>query len=402
MYVSVGRVPRILRRPGDPEYPTFVELFFDLVFIFIFSSLSEELLVDLSVRTVVQTTVLLLAAWWVWVLTAWLTDLFNPQLPIIQGLVIVIMLGTLVMGATIPDAFDGRALLFVLSYFAIHLARDGVLIPGTRVNPAIQARSVRVFFWLLISGVPWLIGAFVHGNARLALWAAAVTIDLVSARFGWPTPGLGRTKLTSRIFTGSHLSERHRQIVIIAFGELILTAGIGLAASHFQMNRVFVFVLAFANSVLLFQLYFQQIRWLLEPERTRWAEQVGPGTYTSYWHLIMVAGVVGTSAGIKSVTAEPFGHAPLILVIVIMASSALFLLGSSLFDRVVTGRIPWSRFGMMVVLLAVIPAVRTLTPLMILLVANVLLLLTLLVEVAARRIRPNAVAAPAAGPRPST
>ena len=392
--MSVGELPRILRRPGDPEYPTFVELFFDLVFIFIFSSLSEALLVNLSLRSVAQTAVLLLAAWWVWVLTAWLTDLFNPQLPIIQGLVIVVMLGALVMGATIPAAFDGRGLTFVLAYFAIHIARDGVLIPGTRVNRHIQARSIRVFFWLGVTAVPWLAGALVHGDARLALWAVAVTADLVSARFGWPTPRLGRTQLTSRIFTGSHLSERHRQIVIIAFGELILTAGVGLATSSFEANQVLLFVIVFGNAVLLFQLYFQQIRWLLEPERTRWAEQVGPGTYTSYWHLIMVAGVVGTSAADKSVAAQPFGHAPRILVVLIMASAALFLLGSSLFDRVVTGRIPWSRFGMMAVLLVGIPLVRPMAPLTILLMANLLLLLTLLIEVVARRLRPDSVGGP--------
>jgi low temperature requirement protein LtrA len=392
--VSVGALPRILRRPNDPEYPTFVELFFDLVFIFIFSSLSQSVLVHLSLRTVAETAVLLLAAWWVWVLTAWLTDLFNPQLPIIQGLVIVVMLGALVMGATIPEAFDGRGLAFVLAYFAIHLARDGVLIPGTRVNRYIQARSIRVFFWLCVTAVPWLAGAFVHGNARLALWGVAVAGDLISAAFGWPTPRLGRTDLSSRIFTGSHLSERHRQIVIIAFGELILTAGVGLATSRFEANQVILFVIVFANSVLLFQLYFQQIRWLLEPERTRWVEQVGPGTFTSYWHLIMVAGVVGTSASAKSVATRPFGHASLILAVLIMVSAALFLLGSSLFDRVVTGRIPWSRFGMMAVILAGIPVARLMPPLMILLTANVLLLITLLIEVVARRLRPDPVRVP--------
>lgn len=290
--MSAGDLPRILRKRGDPEYPTFVELFFDLVYIFMFFRLAQSLQEQLSLRNVAQTAVLLLAGWWVWVLTAWLTDLFNPQLSLIRGLVLATTVGTLVMATTMPRAFDGRGLLFVLAYFAIHIARDAVLIPGTRVNPDIQARSIRVFFWLVITAVPWLGGAFVHGTARLVLWAVAVLVDYGSASFGWPTPWLSRTHLESRIFQGGHLSERHRQIVIVAFGELILSSGVGLADSRFDIADALVFAIGLATVILLFQLYFQQIRQLLQPAGARFAERIAAGTLTSYWHLAMVAGVV--------------------------------------------------------------------------------------------------------------
>jgi low temperature requirement protein LtrA len=54
-------LPRILRRRGGPEYPTFLELFFDLVYIFLLSRLSASLGKDLTVRNVAQTAVLPLA-----------------------------------------------------------------------------------------------------------------------------------------------------------------------------------------------------------------------------------------------------------------------------------------------------------------------------------------------------
>jgi low temperature requirement protein LtrA len=385
--VSTDQLPRILRKGDAPQYSTFVELFFDLVYIFLFTRLSQALLPHLTLRNTAQSAVMLLALWWVWVLTAWLTDLFDPRLPVIQGLVIAVMIGTLLMGATIPRAFDGRGLIFVLAYFGIHLARDAVLIPGTRVNRDIQARSIRVFFWLCVTAVPWLAGAFVHGDARLGLWAGAVVVDFVSARFGWPTPGLGRTDLGSRIFTGSHLSERHRQIVIVAFGELVLTAGVGLADSDFQAVQFAVFATTFAGAGLLFLLYFQQIRRLLAPEAAHWAERVGPGTFTSYWHLVMVAGVVGISVSDRSLIDHPYGRTPVPVALVTVGGPALFLIGSCLFDRVVTGRIPWLRLVSVVVLFASTPAIMLLPPLIVSLVANVVLLLVLLGEVVARRRR---------------
>ncbi|MGI5215138.1 low temperature requirement protein A [Plantactinospora sp. CA-290183] len=375
---------------GASSYPIALELFFDLVYIFMLSRLSQGLADDLSVRNAAQVAVLLLAAWWVWVLTAWLTDLFNPRLPVIQALVLVIMFGTLVMAVVVPGAFEEHGAAFVAAYFGIHIARDAVLIPGTRVHRPIQARSIRVFFWFLVTAGLWIGGAFTHGTARLVLWGIAVTVDLGSARIGWPTPRLGRTELASQIFAGMHLSERHRQILIIALGELILTAGLGLARSDFEAGRVAVCAVAFVNAVLLYQLYFHRIRQFQGPQDVAAVERVQPGTATSYRHLVMVAGAVVISAGTSLALTRPFGTAPVAWIVVLLGGPALFLLGTALFDYVMTGRILWSRLVAILALVAAGPAMPLLPPLGIMVVANLVLLLTLLAGVTAARRRPPA------------
>ncbi|MFC6017869.1 low temperature requirement protein A [Plantactinospora solaniradicis] len=385
--MTTSELPRILRKRGEPENPTFLELFFDLVYVFMLSRLAQALVQDLNARNVAQTAVLLLAAWWVWVLTAWLTDLFNPRLPIIQALVLVIMLGTLVMAVAVPRAFGQHGFVFVAAYFGIHLARDAVLIPSTRVHRPIQARSVRVFFWFLVTAGLWIGGVFTDGTTRLVLWAIAVTLDLGSARIGWPTPRLGRTELSSQIFTGMHLAERHREIFIIALGELILTAGTGLAFTDFEADRLAVCAVAFANAVLLFQLYFHRIRQLLAPGKVSSVERVRPGTATSYTHLVMVAGTVLISAGTTYAIGHPAGTTPVGWVLVLLGGPALFLVGSCLFDNVVTGGILWSRVAALVVLVAVGPAMPLLPSLGIMIVANAVLLLTLVAELTALRRR---------------
>ncbi|MGC4863865.1 low temperature requirement protein A [Micromonospora sp. DT53] len=389
-------LPRILRRRGEPEYPTFLELFFDLVYIFMFSRLAASLAENLTVRGAAQTAVLLLAAWWVWVLTAWLTDLFNPRLPIIQATVLLVMLGTLLMAIATPYAFGRYGWLFVAAYFGIHLARDAVLIPGTRVNRPIQARSIRVFFWFGVTVTPWVAGVFVDETARLVLWSLAVAVDLGSARIGWPTPGLGRTELTSQIFTGVHLSERHRAIFIVALGELILSTGTGLAGSGFTAGAVATGAVAFVSAVLLFQLYFQRVQRILAPPTVATVERVRSGTSTSYSHLVMVAGVVLVSASTSTVIDRPSGHAPVGLMVATLGGPILFLLGSILFDAVVTGRILWSRVLAIVVLCALMaPATLLLSPLTALVLANLVLLITLVGEGLAARSRRVGAAAPA-------
>ncbi|MGC4874696.1 low temperature requirement protein A [Micromonospora sp. DT43] len=392
-------LPRILRRRGEPEYPTFLEFFFDLVYIFLLSRLAASLGEDLTIRSAAQTAVLLLAAWWVWVLTAWLTDLFDPRLPIIQATVLLVMLGTLLMAIATPYAFGRYGWLFVAAYFGIHLVRDAVLIPGTRVNRPIQARSVRVFFWFGITATPWVAGVFVDDTARLVLWSLAVAVDLGSARIGWPTPGLGRTELASQIFTGVHLSERHRAIFIVALGELILSTGTRLAGSGFTAGQVTAGAVAFVSAVLLFQLYFQRVQRILAPPSVTTVERVRSGTSTSYTHLVMVAGVVVISTGTSMVIVRPSGNTPVELMATILGGPVLFLLGSVLFDAVVTARFLWSRVLAIAVLAVVLlcalaaPGVIRLPPLTVLVVANLVLLLTLVGEgLAARRGRVEATA----------
>ncbi|GAB3328824.1 low temperature requirement protein A [Micromonospora halotolerans] len=389
-------LPRILRRRGEPDYPTFLELFFDLVYIFMLSRLSAGLAEDLTVRGAAQTAVLLMAAWWVWVLTAWLTDLFNPRLPVIQATVLAVMFGTLLMAIAVPYAFAEYGWLLVAAYFGIHLVRDAVLIPGTRVNRPIQARSIRVFFWFGVTALPWVAGVFVHGTARLLLWSVAVAVDLGSARLGWPTPKLGRTELASQIFTGAHLSERHREIFIIALGELILSGGIGLAGSGFQAGRVAASFVGFASAVVLFQLYFLRVRQLLAPPAVTVVERVRPGTSTSYSHLVMVAGVLVVSTSVSLVIDRPSGAAPAAWIAAILGGPALFLLGSCLFDAVVTGRVLWSRALGIVVLCAIGPAMTLLPPLAILVVGNLVLLLILVWETLPAHARPVRVTVPTA------
>jgi low temperature requirement protein LtrA len=378
--VSEAPLPRILRKHGEPDYPIFVELFFDLAYIFVFLRLAERLLADESLQAVAQSTVLLLALWWVWVLTAWLTDLFNPQLPIIQNLVIATTVGVIVMAGAIRGAFHGHPLAFVLAYFAIHLARDAVLIPCTRVNREIQARSVRVFFWLGVSAVPWLAGAFTGSLARLLLWALAVAIDYGSARIGWPTPGFGRTNLGGRVFTAPHLAERHREIVIVAFGELILTSSTGLASSRFTASQIAVFALSLGSAILLFQSYLGQIRSLQQPEAAVRVEVIQPGTFASYWHLVMVAGVVCISVGARTIASHPVAQVSLTRTLIILAGPALFLLGTCLFDWSVTGRFPWVRAVAALAAIAITPAVYLLPAWMIMFAVDMVLLLTVIIE----------------------
>ncbi|MFE0529852.1 low temperature requirement protein A [Micromonospora parva] len=373
--------PNIGRPPGPAVPPSFLELFFDLAFILVFAQLSHDLVKSLTWHGAFETLVLLLTTWWVWVLTVWVTDLFNPRLPKIQMMVILIMLGVMLMALVMPTAFETRALFFAGGYLAIHIARDGLLIPATRANRTVQARSIRVIFWHGLTSPLWIGGAFAHGGTQLALWSAALVIEYVSATYGWPTPGLGRTALAARIFAGPHLHERHLQILVIAIGEMVLGVGLRVVGSPFAFESVAAAAAAFVGALLVFLIYVNRVRELVAGPSITLLEQTRRGILMSHSHLVMVAGIVVLAAAADLAARDPLQRESVAWTIAVSGGPALFLLGSSLFDLVVRRSFRPRLVGM-AVLLAMIPVLHELPMFAVLALIDVVLAATLVTELA--------------------
>src|SRR3546814_6983264 len=58
---------------------TYIELFFDLVFVFAITQLSHGLLEHLGWTGALQTLILLFAVWWVWIYTTWAANWLDPE-----------------------------------------------------------------------------------------------------------------------------------------------------------------------------------------------------------------------------------------------------------------------------------------------------------------------------------
>src|SRR5580704_10907944 len=100
---------------------TYAELFFDLVFVFAVTQVSHTLLGRFTPLGAVQTTLLFLAVWWVWVYTSWITNWLNPERTPVRILLFLLMLGGLVLSTSIPKAFESRGLWFATAYGAMQV-----------------------------------------------------------------------------------------------------------------------------------------------------------------------------------------------------------------------------------------------------------------------------------------
>jgi low temperature requirement protein LtrA len=79
---------------------TFVELFFDLVFVFAVTQLSHTLLEHLTILGLAQTLILFLAVWWAWIDTAWTTNWLDPQRTPVRVMLFALMLAGLILSTS--------------------------------------------------------------------------------------------------------------------------------------------------------------------------------------------------------------------------------------------------------------------------------------------------------------
>jgi Bacterial low temperature requirement A protein (LtrA) len=102
----------LLRARSGREHSkvTFIELFFDLVFVFAVTQLSHLLMEHFTPAGAVQTLLLMLAVWWVWIYTSWVTNWLDPETLPVRFLLLAIMLVGLVMSSSLPMAFESRGI----------------------------------------------------------------------------------------------------------------------------------------------------------------------------------------------------------------------------------------------------------------------------------------------------
>jgi low temperature requirement protein LtrA len=312
---------RDLLRPHDgtaAHRVTFVELFFDLVFVFAVTQVSHHLIGRTTVDGLVQTVILTAAIWWVWVDTAWVTNWLNPERSWVRGLLITLMLGGLLMSSAIPEAFEDKGLLFAISLVVIQLGRGAF----TVLAFARRRRDNAVNF------------------VRITVWLIAVAIDFTGPISRFAVPGLGATDTKTWDVTGEHMSERVSLFIIIALGESIVVTGSAFSSLPVDLVHLASFVAAFAGTVLMWLLYFghaaRRGREFINNSDDRGA--VARAAYT-YVPVVLVIGIVLAAVGDELVLQHPTGHAAMSTVLLIVGSSVLYLLGNVLFARAVGG--PW-------------------------------------------------------------
>lgn len=340
------------REGDDADRVNFVELFFDLVFVFAVTQLSHLLLAHLSLLGAIETGLLFLAVWWVWIDTSWVTNWLDPRRRAVRRLLFALMFAGLILSTSIPEAFDERGLVVAGAYVVLQLGRSCFMLWALAGRSERNYRNFqRIFVWQAVASAFWIVGGVGHGNIRLAAWAVAVVIETLGPIAGFWVPGMGRSTTRDWDIAGGHMAERCGLFIIIALGESILVSGATFAELEWTWPIVAGFVSAFLGSVCMWWIYFN-----IGAERASHAieSSADPGrmgrlAYT-YFHLPIVAGIIVVAVADELVLTHGMGHAAPGFIAVTLGGPALYLVGNIMFKRTVAAHLPLSHLGGLVML----------------------------------------------------
>ncbi|MFG1872683.1 low temperature requirement protein A [Micromonospora arborensis] len=358
---AAGRLEPVPASP-PPGRATFLELFFDLVFVFALTRISARAFEDLTrepgrehgwgtVTGSGKTLLLLLALWAVWQGTAWTTSRYDPYRLALQVVVIIALVGSMVMGVAIPRAFSSTGMMFAVAYVVTQVSRPLILAVGLGPHPY-RRLKVRMAVVFAVSGVLWIVGATLPTDGQVSLWTAALLLEYGAARFGWPVPGLGRSTVSKWEIAGEHLAERYQQFFLVALGETILVAGFAYSAEPYQSGHAWAFGLAVATSIMLWRIYVQRAGQILGEAVVKARHPANIGRSAADTHLVMVVGLSATAIGYELIIEHPLAQIPGPWLVMVLGGPALFLLGRARFEYEVFGRVSPSRWIAVLVLAA--------------------------------------------------
>jgi low temperature requirement protein LtrA len=331
-----------LRRDGAGTV-TNIELFFDLVYVFAVTQLSHLLVKHPTAAGAVHAAVLLAMVWQIWVYTTWAVNYLDPNRTPARLMLVLLMLGSLVLAAALPEAFHGRGLLVAGTYVAMQAGRVLFTIWALR-GERLQLVFMRILPWTLTSSAVVLLGATQPAATRTALWLTAIVVDLAGASLGFYVPGLGRSSTTDWTISGSHFAERCQAFVLIALGESIIVVGTRLELDHPSARNVLAFATAFTGAVGLWWIYFDRAA---DDSAREIESSADPGRLARsafhYIHPLIIGGIIVAAAADELVLHELTAPADAATAWMVLGGAALFLFGHALFKAFVWRRASWPR-----------------------------------------------------------
>jgi low temperature requirement protein LtrA len=363
-------------RAAGPQAVTFVELFFDLVFVFAVTQLTVLTAHDLTPDGILRSILLGWLIWWAWTQFTWTLNPADTTHPVVRIVTLAATAVALVMAASVPRAFAEDALWFAAPYVLVRVLGLGLQV---RVElERVGANHMGVVTWASFSSIGLvlvLVGAIVDPALRPWIWLLAIFADLLAAARA------GRN--TTWDLNPAHLSERHGAFVIIAIGESVIVAGTAVANDERSMALAMAAAAAILVASLLWWTYFG---WLKDALEERYAaappERMGPLARDAFSlaHFPLIGGIVGFAVALEEIGKHPDEPAHAAVLASLGIGVALFVASSALSLRLCGGHLLVPRLAILALMLLALVLLAPLQPVWPLLVVAAALFAIVVIE----------------------
>jgi low temperature requirement protein LtrA len=228
---------------------TWLELFFDLIFVAAVAQVAEPLRDHYSLVGLLRFAPLFVLIWWAWTGHAVFSTRFDTDDVVQRGLTLVQMFAVAAMAANAKEALDSRSSAgFAAAYAAVRLILVAQYFRARHV-PGAQPLAMRYLVGHGIAALLWLTSAFVPAPGRFWIWGIAFAIDL-------GTPWLAVRHSVKIPPDATHLPERFGLFTLILLGESIVAVMRGMESQEDWTPS------ALSNLVVVFRRVARRMPWI--------------------------------------------------------------------------------------------------------------------------------------------
>lgn len=275
------------------RHASWLELFYDLVFVAAVSQLATSLTDDYSAVGFIKFSALFVPVWWAWVGHTFYLSRFDSDDVVHRVLAMVQMAAAASLAVHASDALGTTSAGFALSYAAARFVLVAEYLRAGYHLPQARPLTNRFSRGFGIAAALWVLSVFVPPPLRFWIWAGALAIDFLTP----VTAGQLHIKFPPHL---THLPERFGLFTIIVIGEAVVSVVIGIGKTGLTIVSGAAGFMGLIVAFTLWWGYFEgakgaSARLLSSREHIRRYQQ------WLYAHLPLVIGITATAVGVKHV-----------------------------------------------------------------------------------------------------
>ena len=285
--------PPNLRTTEKGRHATWLELFYDLVFVVAVAQLGLLLSRQLTVSRLLEFIFLFIPIWYAWFHHTLYADRFDTDNFAHRFFTFVQMLGMAGVAANVHGAFGETSQVFAASIVIVKLVMVLLYRRCYHIDIA-RPLAIRLSNVFLISGFLWLLSIFVPTPWRFWIWGLAIIFEFAVV-FHRST----RMKYAVMPVSESHVVERFGLFTILVLGEAVAGIVNGAAEAKFQVVTAAVGVLGVLLVFGYWWIYFENLDGSALKGLGGWSPVIW-----LYIHLPLVISLTALGVGIEQLIAE--------------------------------------------------------------------------------------------------
>jgi low temperature requirement protein LtrA len=290
--IATIRPPRLRTLSEEGERTaTWLELFYDLVFVVAVAVLGTRLLEDTSWSGVWSYVAYMALLWWLWASHTFYADRYDTDDLVYRLLATGQMAALVIAAASLSTGPANSTAAFAVAYTLSRLVLIAMYVRARKHVPATRRLVTGYLVGFSIGAVLWAISIFVPEPARFALWAAGFIIDLA-------TPWIMRREQARVPLDVSHLPERFGLFTIVVLGETIAAVVVGLSHTGWSTTTTLAAMFGVGAAAGMWWMYFDNVEGSVVRRRDKDGRAWRP-TVWIYSHFFLATGVAMAGVGLE-------------------------------------------------------------------------------------------------------